>query len=270
MTHFLGMRRALFAVLAAAVAANSASAVDIHLGTMKADRILFFGNSITMSPTPVAGTNWPGGWGMAASEPAKDYVHLVVGSISETAVAMPEYMATYNLDFELNHATYDFQSAAFQEQLAFQPDIVVVAIGENVPALSTPEQVTGYAAAFGNLLSTFKSNGNPEIFVRGSFWPDETKDTIMKQAAIAAGCVFVDQSEVGIPENWAANEPGNPFQNDGYGVKEHPGDQGMQAIADSLFGAMVAHSAPEPGSVALLMIGTLTVLMHTWGKREFK
>ena len=41
----------------------------------------------------------------------------------------------------------------------------------------------------------------------------------------------------------------------------------MKAIADSLFGAMVAHSAPEPGSVTLLIIGLCSLLAYPWRKR---
>lgn len=233
---------------------NLARADDLQFGNMKANRILFFGNSITLSPIPVSGTDWPGGWGMAASSPEKDYVHRLVASIGETAGRTPEFMATYNLAFEQNYATYDLNSPAIQQQLAFNPDIVVVAIGENVPTLTTPQARAQYAAAFGSLLNLFKNHGSPEIFVRSCFWTDATKDNIMKQATEAAGCVFVDQSALGVQSNWAVNEPGNPFQNAGGGINAHPGDKGMKAIADSLYGAMAAHATPEPTPVAMLGI----------------
>ncbi|MBN2296897.1 MAG: SGNH/GDSL hydrolase family protein, partial [Pirellulales bacterium] len=215
---------------------------DIRLGHMNAGRILFFGNSITISPMSVAGTNWTGGWGMAASVSEKDYVHLVVSAIAKAAGNTPKFKATYNIEFEKNYATYDFNSPVFQKQLAFKPDIVVVAIGENVLPLTTPEEQKKYATAFGNLLEQLKNNGNPRIFVRSCYWADKVKDDIMKQAALAAGCVFVDQSSLGAQANWAINESGNPFQNAGKGVNAHPGDKSMKAIADSLFETMATNS----------------------------
>ena len=44
-----------------------ASAVDAYLGHMKANKILFLGNSITYAPGPQPAIGWSGDWGMAAS-----------------------------------------------------------------------------------------------------------------------------------------------------------------------------------------------------------
>jgi len=252
---------------------RSGQAADIRLGNMEANRILFFGNSITISPVPVPGTPWLGGWGMAASAADKDYVHLLTNSIAQAAGSAPQIMATYNYQWELNYSTYDLNSPEMQAQLAFRPDIVVVAVGENVPALTTPQLQTQYADAFGTLLTTFKNNGNPVIFVRSCFWANATKDGIMKQVTAAAGGVFVDQSGLGDPSNWAMSEATNPYRNALYGVNVHPGDKGMKAIADSLYGAMVAHAVPEPGSVVLVVTGALallgyTLLGYTWRRSK--
>ena len=77
----------------------------------------------------------------------------------------------------------------------------------------------------------------------------------MQQAANAAGAVFVDQSALcQDPLNFAANESGNPYQSYS-AINGHPGNRGMKAIADSLFGAMVACSAPEPKMLSLLGCG---------------
>lgn len=268
MRHQRCLLRHVFLLLAALVAlsplGNSAAASDIRFGALKANRILFFGNSITMSPGPVPGTNWTGGWGMAASTAEKDYVHLVTGSIAKDAGATPQVIATYNRSWELN---FDLNTPEIQAQLAFKPDIVVVAVGENVAALNTPELQAQYATAFRNLLSTFKDNGNPDIFVRSCFWPDATKDNIMKQATLAAGDVFVDQSHLASPDNsvlWAVNEPGNPFQNAGGGVNAHPGDKGMKTIADSLYTAIRIKAVPEPRPLGMFMLTVPFVVGAMW------
>jgi lysophospholipase L1-like esterase len=245
-------------------------AEDIWLGNLKANRILFFGNSITLSPRRVPGTTGVGGWGMAASTAEKDYVHLVTGSIAQAAGGTPQIMATYNLDWEQNYSAYDYRNAAFQSQLAFKPDIVVVAIGENVDAapLNTTESREAFATAFGGLLTQFKNNGNPAIFVRSEFWANSTKDGVLKQVTAAAGDVFVDQSGLDTPLNRASGEMGNPFRYAGGGVNAHPGDKGMKAIADSLYGAMVVHSVPEPGTCTLLGMGLIALLAYALRKKK--
>lgn len=240
---------------------------DIRLGMMKANRILFFGNSITYAP-PMPQYGWTGNWGAAASSPEKDYVHLLTNSIAKAAGGIPATMATYNIQFEQNYATYDLGCQEMQSQLAFKPDIVVVAIGENVPSLATRQSQDEYALAFRNLLALFRDNGNPAIFVRSCFWADPTKDAIMKQATLTTGGVFVDQSALDVPSNRASNEVGNPFQNIGNGVNAHPGDKGMKAIADSLYHDMRAYAVPEPGSMHTLAVGVLGLLSCAVWKRK--
>lgn len=243
---------------------------DIYWGTMKANRILFFGNSITVSLFPVEGTSWTGGWGMAASSPSKDYVHLLTKRIGDATGAMPDVMATYNRNWETNYATYDLTSLEMKTQLAFKPDVVIVAVGENTATLSTTKMQMEYAAAFGNLLSTFKANDNPTVFVRSCFWPDPIKDGIMRRVAAEAGMVFVDQSSLdnhGDVSLWASQENDNPYHAVGNGVNIHPGDRGMEAIAGSLYDAMAAHCVPEPNSTVLCLLGIACVLTCVWRRR---
>jgi hypothetical protein len=82
--------------------------------------------------------------------------------------------------------------------------------------------------------------------------------------------VFVDQSALDAKNNlslWALYEEGNPYRGIGGGVDAHPGDKGMEAIADSLYGAMAAYAVPEPHSAILLITGSIGVLAYAWKKR---
>ena len=185
-------------------------AQDIYLGDMKANRILFFGNSITFCPGPNQ-YGWQGNWGAAATAPEKDYVHLVAGDIAQVAGATPSVMATYNLDWEQNYSTYNYSNSSFQSQLAFKPNIVVVAIGENVAPLSTSQSQANFATAFGNLLTQFKNNGNPTIFVRSEFWADPTKDGVMEQVTASRGWRLCrPKQSLSDPLNYARAETANP------------------------------------------------------------
>ena len=92
-----------------------------------------------------------------------------------------------------------------------------------------------FKAAMVRLLTALKKNGNPTILVRSCFWPDKTKDEIMKQACSEVGGVYVDISELSKDGlNYAHAE--RTFANNAVGI--HPGDKGMEAIAIALLDAI--------------------------------
>ncbi len=202
---------------------------------IQADRILFLGNSITLVP-PAPEVYWDGNWGMAASSADKDYVHLLAGSLAALTGRQPETSINNIADFERNFESYDIESR-LKEQLAFRPDVVVVAIGENVTPLNTAELQAGFRKSFLHLLQAVKQSGRPVIYVRSCFWPDDVKDEIMRQCCAEAGGLYVYIGHLGREEsNMARSE--RSYQHDG--VAAHPGDKGMQAIADLLWKAMTA------------------------------
>jgi lysophospholipase L1-like esterase len=71
--------------------------------------------------------------------------------------------------------------------------------------------------------------------VRSSFWQNTTKDEILKQACQEAGGVFVDISGLSKDESHFARSERSYAHS---GVAAHPGDKGMQAIADALLAAL--------------------------------
>jgi Tol biopolymer transport system component/lysophospholipase L1-like esterase len=208
------------------------------LGCLRAARVLFLGNSITLhAPSP--GIGWTGNWGMAASVEEKDYVHLLTADISKASGAQPKAMVRNLADFERGYETFDFPTG-LKAELAFAADIVVVALGENVPEPTTDVARTKFAAAFARLIAALKQHGHPAIFVRSSFWPDATKDDIMRQASADAGVTFVDIAALGRDESNAAR---SERKIEHVGVAGHPGDKGMQAIANAIFAAIQKRAA---------------------------
>ena len=151
------------------------------LDHFKADRIVFLGNSITLHG-PSDAVQWAGNWGMAASEQEKDYVHLVANGLAQRTGKRPAIMVANIADFERGHATYDIDGN-FKKFFDFKPDIVVVAIGENVPALSSKQAQTAYQTAFLKLLEAIQRQGKPAVYVRSCFWGDPTKDAISAASA---------------------------------------------------------------------------------------
>jgi len=192
-------------------------------------KVLFLGNSITKhSPKPEI--DWLGNWGMAASEEGKDYVHLVTKHLASKQVKAPETMVQNIADFEKGYRDYDV-TAMMKDALAFEADLIILAIGENVPALATSEDQVKFAERVTELLTMLKGDHSPTILVRSCFWANESKDEALRQACDSVEGVFVDISALGKEEaHYARSE--RPFKHEG--VAKHPGDRGMEAIAKAL------------------------------------
>jgi len=199
-------------------------------------RVLFLGNSITLH-APLESIGWTGNWGMAASSQDKDYVHLLQRRIGQSQDKMPQIYVKNIAAFERGYESYDLD-ANLHDAIAFNPDLVIIAIGENVASLSDETAQQAYEMAFGRLLDRI-ADGLPidrkRILVRGGFWPDAAKDAAMQAAAQSRKCLFVSLGDLGKhPQHVASSE--REWKHAGVGG--HPGDRGMQAIADAIWTAL--------------------------------
>ncbi len=202
---------------------------------MKADKILILGNSITTHPA-LENSGWAGAdWGMAASAREKDYVHLLTKRFADIAGGKPpEAMVANIADFEREYDTYDI-AAAFKKYAEFKADVVILAIGENVPELSSEEAQGLYRDALRRLVALLREGNSPSMVMRSSFWPAGTRDEIMRQVCAESGGIYVDISHLGADEsNHAYSE--HAFQRADVG--SHPGDKGMASIADAIWDAI--------------------------------
>ena len=158
---------------------------------------------------------------MAASAEAKDYAHVFTASLAQKQGAKPEILVKNIADFERAHQGYDF-ATKLKEAIDFQADLIVLAIGENVPALKTAEEKTKFQEAVTKLLTTLKSDRKPVILVRSCFWTNAAKDEALRGACAAMNGISLDISALGKNEkNFARSE--RPFKH--AGVANHPGDQ---------------------------------------------
>lgn len=231
---------AFTALLLAAASLPAVMAQGLKVGHLKADKVLFLGNSITLhGPAPKIG--WEGNWGMAASSRERDYVHLLLSRIAKAAGGEPKASIKNIADFERQLGGLNVKHG-LKDELAFEADLIVIAIGENVAALETDEAKANFKAAFTSLLSELKEHGKPTIFVRSTFWADPVKDLILKSVCEEAGGIFVDNSNLSSNDsNFARSE--RKFEHDG--VAAHPGDRGMKAIADALWQAIEKEAKSE-------------------------
>lgn len=208
------------------------AAPEVEVGAIR--RILFLGNSITLHG-PKADIGWTGNWGMAASSEDKDYVHLVARALERHTGSAPQILVRNIADFERNYATHDVDGS-MKELFAFDPDMVVLAIGENVPALGTEDSKAQFKAGVMSILRCVLAKRHPLVVVRSCFWADAAKDQVLREACEAAGGVFVDAGPLGRDaENAARSE--RTFAHDG--VAGHPGDKGMKALADAIVKAVL-------------------------------
>jgi hypothetical protein len=197
-------------------------------------KILFLGNSITLHG-PKTDIGWTLNCGMAASAPEKDYVHLLLERFAAASGGKTPHARIENIaDFEREYATYD-GGAWFDALAGFQADTLILAIGENVPALATTEDQTRFRAAVSALLAHVTREGAALVYVRSTFWPDPIKDAVFRQVCADMGAIFVDISHLAADEkNYARSE--REFTHSG--VAAHPGDAGMAAIAEAIWDAV--------------------------------
>ena len=200
-------------------------------------KVLFLGNSITKH-SPKADIGWTGNWGMAASSEVKDYVHVFTASLTKQQGATPEILVKNIADFERAHQGYDF-AAKVKEAIDFQADLIVLAIGENVPALKTTEEQAKLQEAvtklLATLLATLKGDRKPVILVRSCFWANAAKDEALRGACEAVGGIYVDLSALSADKSLYGRAE-REFKH--AGVANHPGDKGMAAIAAALMKAL--------------------------------
>lgn len=196
-------------------------------------KVLFLGNSITKHG-PKKDIDWSGNWGMAATSEVNDYVHLVTKALTEKAGAAPEVMVKNIADFERAYAGYDI-AAKLKDAIEFKADLIILAIGENVPALRAAEDKAKLQASVTALLKALKADRKPTILVRSCFWANAAKDEALQQACTEVGGIYANISNLGKDEaNYGRSE--RPYKH--AGVANHPGDKGMAAIAAALVKAL--------------------------------
>ena len=101
----------------------------------------------------------------------KDYVHVLTAQIAKAAGGMPEVKAKNIADFERNLDAFNV-TEGLKDELEFQADLIIVAIGENSAALATDEAKLRFKTSFDKLLAELKQHGHPTLIVRSQVWAD--------------------------------------------------------------------------------------------------
>ena len=195
-------------------------------------RLMISGNSITRhGKAPKIG--WTNDWGMAASAPERDYVHRLRQGLACYAGTEPEYRQIHMpLENGADEATIGKRC---DDYLAWKPDLVIFAHGENGHALTNDANWAICRRSYRQAAKAFVDAG-ATVVLRAPFWPHPRYANMLREVAQETGAVFVDIGDIGARKEMQAI---GLFWHGG--VAMHPGDAGMQAIADRLLQAIYAN-----------------------------
>ena len=119
-------------------------------------------------------------------------------------------------------------------------DLITIQLGENARELNTFESDFEYLITY-----IAQKSPNAKIIVIGDVWESNGRDAMKKEAADKCGVTFIDMSEIkdnsiyqcGI-KSVVYDYDGNPHIVEHEGVAKHPGDSGMQYIADAIISTL--------------------------------
>ena len=194
-------------------------------------KVLIYGNSIALhGRAPSIG--WDHEWGMAASAREKDFAHLVVAGLEERRGERADFRIRNLALLERNYTTNLLDFAELANDVAWAPDYVVIAIGENTPNIND-----GTAPAYTQFLISLaqplvESAKRPPVVMRSPFWRNVVKADCTERAAGEVGAIYVDAGPLG---SQSENKAIGLFEHKG--VANHPGDLGMRRLADLILGA---------------------------------
>lgn len=198
---------------------------------------LAIGNSITIHG--YADYWWDDDRGMAASTDDNDYVHRVVKALEDTYGEVSSHSYGFS-----SWETNGYDRAEFLElldpYLSEEIDLITIQLGENASDLSTWE------ADWSELLRYVQEKApDARIIVVGDFWSKEDRDEVKKNAAVAMGITYVSLDGIKDNEEYYAGLGTEVEGSDGLmhvieheGVARHPGDKGMEAIAERIIASI--------------------------------
>ncbi len=183
-------------------------------------RVMFAGNSITHH-MPAPGIGWYSDWGMSASAPEKDYVHLCMAEINRSNPDAA-YCICRAGRWEQNWKTGESVFNEYQAARDFNADVIIVRFVENCAKDGDPAH---FMEQYGKYVDFINGTGKAKVIVTTSFWAHPMDDTIRAYAE-KNGYPLVELGDLGKNPEMKAY---GLFEHKG--VASHPGDLGMAHIA---------------------------------------
>lgn len=192
---------------------------------------LALGNSITWHDKC---EYWWNEIGMAASKPENDYFHIVTRYLNENKGKTNAYAFKYS-DWELQSADRAGSYSLLKSYLSPDLDLVSIQLSENATELTTFER------DLVELIEHVRTKcPEAQIILIDDFWSDKKSD-IKRRVALNSNVDFVDLTEIREDTDYQSELGATVYGDDGQehiidhnGVATHPGDKGMQYIADKV------------------------------------
>ena len=202
-------------------------------------KLLIFGNSIA-NHASAPSIGWNRDCGMAATSPEKDYVHRLQFCMNEkfgamsTSVEFGTSIAAFERAIPKNDITKDYMDMIpvyVKDVTTAKPDIISIQMGENVSSGPTAET---YKHAVKCLVNAFRQAAPKAVIVVSTpFWGGYEKVVGMTEAAGELNVGLALVHTLNSRENMAWDDVSLKDAIDG--VKNHPGDLGMDRIAKLIF-----------------------------------
>lgn len=187
-------------------------------------RILFVGNSITRHGI-LPGIGWHKDCGMAASGVEKDYVHIVIKEVSK-AIDDAEFCICQVANWERQYKNGEETLHLYEVARDFDADIIIMRCIENCPQENFDHEV--FSEQYKILIDYLNASGNAEVILTSGFW-NHIGDVNIERIAKENGYKYRYLGDLGENDDMKAI---GLYEHSG--VANHPGDLGMQAIADRI------------------------------------
>ena len=188
-------------------------------------RVMFLGNSITNHGINYE-IDWPFHHGMAASAKEKDYVHILMKKL-EVNVSNPAFCICQAAEWERNYRNGAPVYSLFQNARDFSADLIVMRLIENCPTKEFDGET--FKKELWNFLSFLNPSGKAKIVLTTGFWK-HPGDRYIRELAEEKSLPLAELGDLGADPKMKAI---GLFRHDG--VANHPGDLGMQTIAERIF-----------------------------------
>lgn len=210
---------------------HSMTAIAYSSEPVKNLQLCILGNSLRHHvPKPQIG--WKGNWGMAATAPEKDYVHLLHKKLEKAAFMQGIGSVKLSLP---NGAVQEKDWQKFDTDAVRDADILIIQLGDNFRKGKNFNAERDFIDPYAKMILAMKERNPEALIFCVSNWSGGEMSRWIAEGAERGGAGFIPLGDLGQKKENRAGSEGH-FTNNG--VNWHPGDRGMEAIAERIWSSI--------------------------------